>query len=105
MFSTAVADSLRRSKQHTTTCSAAQAGSSTAGAGAQSGQAAKAVAAATAGHMCAAEVPADVLRPVTVLDVSGEVMARPVQVGTAYQTHNMPQAACCSSSQVPSCIS
>lgn len=85
MFSTAVADSLRRSKQHTATCSPAHASSSAAGAssssaGAQAGQAAKAVAAATASGVSAVEVPADVPRPVTVLDVSGEVMARPVQV-------------------------
>jgi hypothetical protein len=80
MFSTAVADSMRRSKQHTVTCSATHASISTAGA--QPGHAAKAAAAAASG-VCAAEVPADIPRPVTVLDVTGEVMARPVQVSSA----------------------
>ncbi|KAF6257455.1 hypothetical protein COO60DRAFT_1228411 [Scenedesmus sp. NREL 46B-D3] len=80
MFSSAVADSLRRSKQHTTTYSPVGVGSRKAGgavssscADARPGQAAKAAAAA-------AEVPEHIPRPVTVLDVSGEVVARPVQV-------------------------
>jgi hypothetical protein len=86
MFSTAVADSMRRSHKQTTVCGAAHTGSSS-GADAKTEQTARAKAAATASGNGTVEVPAHVPRPVTVLDVSGEVTARPVQVWTMDYQH------------------
>jgi hypothetical protein len=90
MFSTTVADSMHRSHKHTTMCGSEHAGSSS-GADAKTEQTARAKAAASASCNGAVEVPAHVPRPVTVLDVSGEVTARPVQVCTTDYLHMQDQ--------------
>lgn len=80
MFSAAVADSMRRSRQDATMCRAADAGRSMSGSDPHGKGTAMASSNTAAAQRCGVAVPEAVPRPVTVLDVSSEVVAKPLQV-------------------------